>query len=152
MGEELDKDDMRILLELQKNAKISYKKLSKITGIPPSTIHDRVKRFTETGVIKGYLTLLNEEALGYTHTAIIGVETGAQLYNQVARSLTQIKEVVEVYGTTAQYDLMIKIRTNSRSHLSETLNNIRNIKGINDINVASIIEIFKEEHTLPFSF
>jgi len=148
MSEELNKEDLRILSELQKNAKISYKRLSKITGIPPSTTHDRVKRFTETGVIKGYLTLLNEEALGYTHTAIIGVETGAQLYNQVARSLTQIKEV-EVYGTTAQYDLMIKIRTNSRSHLIETLNNIRNIKGINDINIASILEIFKEEHALP---
>jgi Lrp/AsnC family transcriptional regulator for asnA, asnC and gidA len=151
MGEELGKDDLRILCELQKNAKIGYKQLSKITGIPPSTIHDRVKRFTETGIIKGYLTLLNEEALGYTHTAIIGVETGAQLYNQVANTLIQIEEVIEVYGTTAQYDLMIKIRTNSRSHLSEALNNIRNIQGVNDINIASILEVFKEEHILPLS-
>lgn len=151
MSEELDKEDLRILSILQKNSKIGYKRLSKITGIPASTIHDRVQRLTDKGVIKGYLTLLNEEALGYTHTAIIGVETGAQLYKEVASALSDIDEVVEVYGTTAQYDLMIKIRTNSRTHLSNTLDRVRNTKGVYDINIASILEVFKEQYTLPLS-
>jgi len=151
LSEELDGDDLLILSKLQRDSKIGYKKLSKITGIPSSTIHDRVKRLTEKEVIKGYLTLLNEESLGFTHAAIIGVETGARLYKEVAAALSRLDEVVEVYGTTAQYDLMIKIRTYSRSHLSETLNKVRNIQGVNDINIASILEVFKEEHTLPLS-
>ena len=151
MSEELDKEDLLILSVLQENSKIGYKRLSKITGIPASTIHDRVQRLTEKGVIKGYITRLNEEALGYTHTAIIGVETGAQQYKAVATALSNIDEVVEVYGTTAQYDLMIKIRANSRMHLSNTLDRVRNTRGVYDINIASILEVFKEEYTLPLS-
>lgn len=149
MSEELDKDDFLILSLLQKNSKIGYKRLSKIIGMPTSTIHDRVQKLSEKGIIKNYIALLNEEALGFTHTAIIGVETGAQAYKEVATKLSEIPEVVEVYGTTAQYDLMIKIRANSRTHLSEVIDSIRNISGVNDINIASVLEVFKETHTLP---
>jgi len=149
LSEELDKNDHRILSLLQKNSKIGYKRLSKILDMPTSTIHNRVQRLVEKGIIKNYTIVLNEEALGYTHIAIIGVETGPQFYKAVASSLSEIPEVVEVYGTTAQYDLMIKIKTNSRNHLSETIDTVRNIKGVNDINIASVLEVFKEKYTLP---
>jgi len=68
---------------------------------------------------------------------------------KVASSLTELPEVTEVYGTTAQYDLMIKLRAYNRNHLGDTLNKIRNIKGVNDINVAIALEVFKEEHSIP---
>lgn len=151
MSEDLDKDDLRILSILQNNSKIGYKKLSKTLGMPASTIHDRVKRLIEKKIIQDYVVLLNDEALGYTHTAIIGVETGSQLYKEVASKLSIIPEVVEVYGTTAQYDLMIKIRANSRAHLSEVIDSLRNIKGVNDINIASVLQVFKETHALPLN-
>ena len=145
----LDKEDIEILKALQGRARTSYNMISKQTGIPSSTVHDRVKRFIERGVVKGFITLINEESIGCTQVAIIGVETGAELYSDVAYALTKVEEVVEVYGTTAQYDLMIKIRTYNRPHLAKTLNKIRSISGVHDINIASIIEVFKEEHTLP---
>lgn len=81
--------------------------------------------------------------------AIIGVETGAKLYKNVAGALCEVDEVVEVYGTTALFDLMIKVRTSTRGELSNILNRIRRIEGVDDIYVSSILEIFKEEHTLP---
>jgi Lrp/AsnC family transcriptional regulator for asnA, asnC and gidA len=145
----LDKEDVDIINILQSHARTSYNQIAKQTGIPPSTVHDRVKRYIESGVVKGYITLINEESIGCNQIAIIGVETGAELYTDVAHTLTKMNEVVEVYGTTAQYDLMIKIRTYNRVHLANTLTRIRNIRGIHDINIASIIEVFKEEHTLP---
>jgi Lrp/AsnC family transcriptional regulator for asnA, asnC and gidA len=145
----MDQDDIEILKALQGRARTSYNMISKQTGIPPSTVHDRVKRFIKNGTVKGFITLINEEKIGCTQVAIIGVETGAELYSDVASALTKMEEVVEVYGTTAQYDLMIKIRTYNRPHLAKTLNKIRSISGVHDINIASIIEVFKEEHTLP---
>ena len=81
--------------------------------------------------------------------AIIGVETGAKLYKNVSEALCEIDEVVEVYGTTADFDLMIKVRTSTQGELSNILNRIRKIDGVDDIYVSSILEIFKEEHTLP---
>jgi len=145
----LERSDVLILKELQKNAKISYRELSKTTGIPSSTLHDRIRKLVERDVIKQYMTLLNDEAIGCTQIAIIGVETGAELYGAVASALAEIEEVVEVYGTTAQYDLMIKVRAYNRVHLGGTMNRIRNIKGVNDINVAVALEVFKETPALP---
>jgi len=141
--------DIRILIELQKNAKISYRELSENTGIPSSTLHDRIKKMMDAGIIKEYITSISDEAIGCTQIAIIGVETGAELYGRVASSLTELPEVTEVYGTTAQYDLMIKLRAYNRTHLGDILNKIRNIKGVNDINVAIALEVFKEEHNIP---
>ena len=145
----IEETDIKILEEMQKNAKISYRELSELTGIPPSTLHDRVKKLTEEGVIEKIVAILDDEAVGCTQVAIIGVETGAELYGVVASKLAEMEEVVEVYGTTAQYDLMIKLRAYNRTHLGGVLNRIRNIKGVQDINVAVILEIFKESHTLP---
>jgi Lrp/AsnC family transcriptional regulator, regulator for asnA, asnC and gidA len=106
----------------------------------------------EEGVIKQYTTIINDEAIGCTQLSIIGVETGAELYKNVADNLIKIPEIVEVYGTTAQYDLMIKLRAYNRNHLGDTLNQIRNIPGVNDINVAIALEVFKEDHTLPIIY
>ena len=145
----IDDIDICVLKEIQKNAKISYRELSESIGVPTSTLHDKVKKMSEEGIIKQYVTIIHDESIGCTQTAIIGVETGAELYGEVASSLSVIEEIVEVYGTTAQYDLMIKVRSYNRNHLGNILNKIRNIKGVNDINVAIILEVFKEEHTLP---
>ncbi len=104
---------------------------------------------TDEGVIKEYITTISDEAVGCTQIAIIGIETGAELYGEVASNLTKLPEITEVYGTTAQYDLMIKLRAYNRNHLGVTLNKIRNIQGVNDINVAIALEVFKEEHSIP---
>jgi Lrp/AsnC family transcriptional regulator, regulator for asnA, asnC and gidA len=145
----LEDSDIKILIELQKYAKISYRELSENTGIPSSTLHDRVKKMTDEGVIKEYITSISDEAIGCTQIAIIGIETGAELYGEVATNLTKLPEITEIYGTTAQYDLMIKLRAYNRNHLGATLNKIRNIRGVNDINVAIALEVFKEEHSIP---
>lgn len=146
---DLDKEDFIILKELQKDGRISYAELSRKTGIPDSTIHDKIKRLISRGVIKKFTTILNEKKIGMNIVAIIGVETGAKLYKNVAEALCEVEEVVEVYGTTAEFDLMIKVRTSTRDELSNILNQIRKIDGVDDIYVSSILEIFKEEHTLP---
>jgi DNA-binding Lrp family transcriptional regulator len=77
------------------------------------------------------------------------VEIGTKLFKQVARELCEIHKVVEVYGTTTEFDLMIKARASSRDELSEILATIRSIYEVDDISVSSIFKVFKEEHTLP---
>ena len=146
--DKLDEEDFIIISELQKEGRISYAELSRRTGIPGSTLHDRVGRLVSKGVIKKFVAILDGVKVGVDAAAIIGLETGAQLYSSVAKALCEMEEVVEVYGTTAEHDLMIKVRT-PREELSNILNRIRRIDGVDDIYVCSIIEVFKEEHTLP---
>jgi Lrp/AsnC family transcriptional regulator for asnA, asnC and gidA len=145
---DLDEEGLIILRSLQKEGRISYAELSRRTGIPDSTIHDKIARLVSRGVIKKFVGFLNEEKVGVDTVAIIGLETVAKLYNRVADALCEIDEVIEVYGTIAELDLMIKVRT-TRDELSNVLHRIRKIDGVDDIYVSSILEIFKEDHTLP---
>ena len=145
----LDKDDLAIIKELQMDGRASYSKLSKKIGMPSSTIHDKVKRLIFNGVIKGYTIIIDKEKVGLNNVAIIGVETGAKQFRDVAKSLCEIREIEEVYGTTAEFDLMVKVRASSREELSDALNRIRSLDGVDDIYVSSILEVFKEEPILP---
>lgn len=131
------------------DGRASYSKLSKKTGIPSSTIHDRVKRLISNEVIKGFTIIVDQEKVGSNKIAIIGVETGAKQFREVAKSLCEIRDVVEVYGTTAEFDLMVKVRSASSEELSNVLNQIRSVDGVDDIYVSSVLEIFKEEAGLP---
>ena len=144
----LGEDDLTLLRELQMDGRASYSKLSKKTGIPSSTIHDKIKRLISNGVIKGYTVVMDKEKVGLDNVAIIGVETGAKQFRDVAKNLCEIREIVEVYGTTAEFDLMVKVRASSRDELSNVLNQIRSVDGVDDIYVSSILEVFKEEPTL----
>jgi len=146
---ELSDDDLAILRELQRNSRASYSKVSKSTGIPQSTVHDKIKKLREKGVIKQYSIILDDAKIGQGDIAIIGVETGAKLYKDVAENLCQLDEVVEVYGTTAEFDLMLKIRATSRERLAQLLSEIRRIEGVEDIFVTSVLEVFKQDYTLP---
>ena len=145
----LDEQDLSILKVLQKDGRISYAELSRIIDLPSSTIHDRVKKLALRGVIKKFTPILDEEIVGVNTGAIIGVETSAKQYKKVADELCRIEDIVEVYGTTAEFDLMIKVKTFTSKELSRVLNEIRRIDGVEDIYVSSILETFKEEHTLP---
>ena len=94
---------------------------------------------------------MDDHIVGFNIVVIVGVETNAKLYKSVAEALCKIIEVVEVYGTTAQFDLMIKIQAQNRGELTHILNKVRAIDGIDDIFVFSVLEVFKDEHMRPLT-
>jgi Lrp/AsnC family transcriptional regulator for asnA, asnC and gidA len=146
---DLDETDLKILKELQKDGRMNYAEISRRTGIPSSTIYDKIARLVNKGVIKNFTVILDREKVGFGVSALIGIDTGAELYRNVAKELCLLHELVVVCGTTAQFDLMAKVRTTSLKRLNEILNNIREVKGVDDIFVMTILETFKDEHTVP---
>lgn len=145
----LDETDLKILKELQKDGRMNYAEISRRTGIPSSTVYDKITRLVDRRVIKKFTVILDRERVGFAVSALVGVETGAELYGNVAKKLCQLPELIRVYGTTAEFDLMAKIRTTSLKRLNEIVNRIREIKGVDDIFVIPVLETFKDEHTVP---
>ncbi len=146
---DLDETDLKILKELQKDGRMNYAEISRRTGVPSSTVYDKIARLADKGVIKKFTVILDSEKVGLGVSVLIGIDTGAELYRNVAKELCQLDELVGVYGTTAQFDLMARVRTASLKTLNEILNKIREISGVDDIYVMTIIKTFKEEHTVP---
>jgi DNA-binding Lrp family transcriptional regulator len=146
---ELDEDDLKILRVLQEEGDISFSRLGRTLSIPTSTVHDKVKRLISEGVIKKFTVIVDERALGFNVVVLLGVETDAKFYKKVAEKLIDMVEVVEVYGTTAEFDLMIKIQAINRDELTKILDKIRAIDGIDDIYIFSVLEVFKDQHMRP---
>lgn len=147
----IDENDIMILKFLQDDGRVSFSQISRETEMPTSTVHDRFVRMMERGVIKRITALLDEKKLGGSIKAIVGIETGAKLYLSVAEELCKIAAVTEVYGTTAEYDLMIKVQSWDEGSFRDVLNHIRRIDGVEDIFISSILEVFKEEPQHPVS-
>jgi len=145
----LDDDDFVLLKEIQKDEKINYAEISRKTGIPSSTVYDKISRLKEEGIIKDVAAILEPKKVGFAITSFVGLNTKTKFYKIVAEKLINFDELIGVYGTTGQFDLLIQIRTTSLDALNEILNKLRSIKGIDDIFSMTVLEIFKETHVIP---
>ena len=70
----MDNLDKKILELLSDDGRKSYRKISRELGVSVGTVHNRVDKLTKTGIINKFVPVINHEKLGYTLTAIIGLE------------------------------------------------------------------------------
>ncbi|MBX2846246.1 MAG: Lrp/AsnC ligand binding domain-containing protein [Saprospiraceae bacterium] len=129
---EFDNLDLQILNILMKNGKTPYNELAKKLFVSGGTIHVRIKKMEQAGVILGTRLNVDHEKLGYDITCFVGVflKESAQ-YEEVNELMTAIPEVVEVHYTTGVYSLFVKILCRDTTHLMEVLNTkIQKIEGI----------------------
>lgn len=129
---ELDKLDKQILSILMKNAKIPYTEIAKQLFVSGGTIHVRMKKLEEAGIVNGYHLNVDHNRLGYDIAAFLGIYLDkSSLYDEVAESLHNIPEVVGAHYTTGLYNIFAKIICRDTEHLRDVLHDkIQKIEGI----------------------
>lgn len=119
---ELDKTDLQILSYLMEDAKMPYTEIAKQLFISSGTVHVRMKKMEELGIIKSSNLKVNYEKLGYDITAFIGIYLSkSSLYDAVAKQLEKIPEVIDLHYTTGDYAMFVKIVCRDTKHLREVL-------------------------------
>ena len=68
---ELDKTDVEIIRVLEKNSRLSLRKIAKKVGVSVATVMHRINRLEKDGIVKRYTTLVDYDKLGYELQAII---------------------------------------------------------------------------------
>lgn len=107
----LDHLDRQILTALLRDARTPFLEISRQLGVSGGTIHQRVDKLREAGVIEGSTLTINHERVGLGITALLGVHIhAARLIGEVIEGLESLPEVVEAYYTTGSYALILKIR------------------------------------------
>lgn len=158
MSEEvkLDKVDREILKALLKDSRRSYQDIASELIVSPGTIHVRLNKLKEAGVITGSKIVVDYKLLGFEVCAFIGINlVSAKDYQNVLRQLDEFPEVIEVHYTTGQYSMFIKVlaRTTKELHLFliEKLQNVSQIQSTetfisldNPIDREGMIPISKE--------
>jgi Lrp/AsnC family leucine-responsive transcriptional regulator len=122
----MDELDRRIVAILAEDGRTPYREIAERTGVATTTVHQRVRRLTEQGVIAGTRIIINWEAVGLPVTALISVEApGDQPLAEVAESIASLPFVQDCYAVTGEFDLLLTIRARSSDHLGEILEHVR---------------------------
>lgn len=142
---QMDEVDKRILEELKKDCRRSYRKLATGTGLSPAALIDRVKRLEKAGYVKGYSAVLDYNRLGYEFVAIvqISISHGAALL-EVQKKIAKLSGVAAVYDITGQHDSMAILKCKSRQELSALVKRILNIPKVVKTNTSMVLNVVKE--------
>jgi Lrp/AsnC family transcriptional regulator, regulator for asnA, asnC and gidA len=128
----LDKLDLQIIHEMMDNAEISYADLGKKLFVSGGTIHVRIKKLQEFGIVKGTKLNVDIKQLGYDITAFIGIYLEkSSLYDTVALELENIPEIVRLNYITGNYSMFVEIVCKDINQLRFVLHDqLQKIKGI----------------------
>ncbi|MDU4091913.1 MAG: transcriptional regulator AsnC [Pantoea sp.] len=129
---QLDNLDRGILNALLDNARTAYAELAKQFNVSPGTIHVRVEKMRQAGIIKGTRVEIDPKKLGYDVCCFIGIILkSARDYPAALAKLEALDEVVEAWYTTGHYSIFIKVMCRSIDALQLVL--INKIQTIDEI-------------------
>ncbi len=117
---DIDEIDRQILVALLKDARRPYQEIANDLHVSTATVHGRLQRLKEMGIVSGSKINVNFEKLGLEVVAFIGVNlASAKDFNSVIENLKMFPEVVDVHYTTGTYSMFIKVivRTIKELHL-----------------------------------
>ncbi|MBE85724.1 MAG: transcriptional regulator [Flavobacteriaceae bacterium] len=127
----LDDVDHKILDLLIDNSRIPFTDIAKKLLISAGTVHVRVKKMEEFGIIQGSSLALDYKKLGYTFIAYIGIFLEkTHLTNFVLDKLKSIPYVTVAHITTGRFNIFCKIRSKNTNHAKEIIFMIDDIDGV----------------------
>jgi Lrp/AsnC family transcriptional regulator for asnA, asnC and gidA len=128
----LDKLDLQIIQEMMEDAEVSYADLGKKLFVSGGTIHVRIKKLEELGVVKGKKLSVDLKELGYDVIAFIGIYLEkSSLYDSVAKELKKVPQIVRLNYTTGNYSMFAEIVCKDIQQLRYVLHDeLQKIKGI----------------------
>jgi Lrp/AsnC family transcriptional regulator for asnA, asnC and gidA len=129
---EIDNVDLKILSLLMEDANMAYTEIAKRVYVSGGTVHVRMKKMQEMGIVTGAQLTIDYSKLGFDIIAFLGIYLEkSSMYSEVAALLEQIPEIVNIHYTTGIYSIFAKIVCRDTKHLRNVLHDkIQNVQGI----------------------
>lgn len=151
----LDKYDQHILQYLQRDGRISNQDLAEKIGLSPAACWRRVKVLEESGVIRGFVALVNPAEVGQSLNVLVMVTLLRHSIDSTTEFEAQIREYPEVlqcYATTGQADFILRVVIPDMPAYDRFLNEkIFTLKGIAQVNSNFALREIKNETAIPFA-
>jgi Lrp/AsnC family transcriptional regulator for asnA, asnC and gidA len=147
---ELDDTDREILRILQEDARTPFSEIARRIDMSSATVHDRVNRMKDEGVITGYHAEVDPKALGYDVSAVVGFRVEQGREEGVLDRLSAIDGVQEIHLTTGDWDVVARLYANDAEELKDLLfDRIANMDGLLRSNTMVVLDTPHESETLP---
>lgn len=150
---EIDEIDRRILKELQSNGRVTNQELAEIVGLSPSPCLRRVRQMELSGIISGYVALLEPKALGHEVTAFIRVRLDQQDDRHLAifeDAVAALPEVMDCYLMTGDADYQLRVLVKSLTAFEEFLRfKLTKIEGVSQVTTSFALRPVVAKTALP---
>jgi len=140
---QIDNLDRAILTALTIDARRPYIEIAEKLGVAGGTIHLRIDKLKQAGILRGFTTDLNYKALGYDVNCLIGIKLhDGKDYQTVVKKLKKFEEVLEIYFTTGSYNAFLNVLSTSNSELYAFLvEKIQKIPEIESTETVMVLDV-----------
>ena len=147
---DLDRIDIQLLEELQRDAKLSLKGIGERVGLSAPAVMERVRKLEQAGVIRGYHAQIDARRAGVDVAAFIGVtiSTPAKL-RDFERYVDAVPAILECHHVTGAHTLLLKTRVPNTGALEQLISGIRSFEGVTGTETMVVLSTYSERIPVP---
>ena len=141
----MDSKDKLILNILQKDGRMTASDVSEKVNLSVPAVTERIRKLTDSDVIKEFRAIVNAKEVGYDVTAYILMDmSSADNYSDVIDHAQDNNEVLECHSITGEGSHILKVRTHDTSSLEVLLREIQGWPGVIRTHTMIVMSTFKE--------
>lgn len=148
----MDQKDRQILRIIQDDAAISMSELSERCSMSKTAVWRRVRELEKSGVIKGRVSLLDHEAMGFGLTIFALVRTSQhsdEWFAKFSKAVLSIPEIQAFYRTSGDIDYLLRVVARDMRHYDEVYKQLIREVDFADVSSTFVMETFKSDTQLP---
>ena len=149
---DLDDLDRKILTFLQDDSRMPFTNIAKKLNVPDTTVHFRVKKLKELGVIKKFSIIVPPESLGLNIIALLNLRVGGHIVEDISvKRLHELTEhisnleSVKFVANTTENNIFALILAKNEAEMDEIISDLKHNPDIGELIVSKITKIVKGE-------
>jgi Lrp/AsnC family transcriptional regulator len=149
---QMDKKDLQILRILQGDAGLSMAEVAERCALSKTAVWRRVRDLEEKGVIRGRVTLLDADILGFGLTIFALVRTNqhsTEWFSKFERAVASIPEILDFHRTSGNIDYLLRVVAKDMQHYDEVYKRLIREVDFADVSSTFVMETFKSDTSLP---
>tara|TARA_R110002074_G_scaffold379533_1_gene557824 strand:+ start:3229 stop:3699 length:471 start_codon:yes stop_codon:yes gene_type:complete len=148
---QLDATDLAILEAIQRNGNLSHAEIARMVGLAVSSVHERIRKLVERGVITGWVARLAPDALGLDLLAFVYVlmdrPESAPAFIETANGIPEVQECHHIAG---DWNFLLKIRIRNTAAFEVLLTNrLKTVPGVVRTQTVITLVSYKDTAALP---
>jgi DNA-binding Lrp family transcriptional regulator len=141
----LDEIDSKIIQQLSKSSRQSYRQIARKIRVATGTVLTRIRRMEEAGIIRGYSVMLDTEKLGYQLTALTEIVVSKGKLLEMEREIARFSSVCAVYDITGTTDAIVIAKFRNREELSNFTKSLLAMPFVERTNTHLVLTTVKED-------
>lgn len=144
-----DRIDLAILEQLQSDSKITNATLAQRVGISPPSTLERVKKLEQSGIIRGYVALLDPALVGKSICAIVHValrQHGVGELEKFKKALLGFEEIQAAWHTAGEEDFILKVLVTDMDQYEQfVVHRLTSVPNVGRVHTSFCLSTVKEE-------